>query len=218
PPAPPWSASALVALLTGAVAALGAHGLARRQAGTSPWAWPAPFLLAACGSLLLQEAPTRLYWLSGLLGLMAWLALLLWLPASAVQGPEGQAWKGRKGLLRAATYGVAWIAFATAHTLGLPGVLVASTSAGLLSAQILSLEEGETRLWGMGAAMAWVQAAVALYLRASGVGLWAGGAVHLLLFHAGLSLQEVEGPAALLLGSIAPAIAALALLLAAASP
>ncbi len=218
PSAPPWSASVLVALLVGAVAGLGAQALARRQDRASPLAWPAPFLLAACGSLLLRQAPTRLYGLSGLLALTAWLALLLWLPAAALRSESHpQAWKGGGGLLRTATYGAAWLAFATAHTLGPPAIPATFASAGLLAVQVLSLEEGETRPWGMGAAMAWVQAGVAACLRAAAVGPWVGGAIHLLLFHAGLTLEEAEGPAALLLGSVTPAAAALVLLAVASS-
>lgn len=215
PSAPSWSAPALVAILTGAVAGLGAQALAHRQSPPPPLAWPAPFLLAACGSLLLQQAPTRLYGLASLLGLTAWLALLLWLPTQSSRSPESQVRRGKGGLLRAATYGVAWVAFTIAHTLGGPGIPATFVSAGLLAVQVLSLEDGGTRPWGMGAAMAWVQAGVATCLWAASAGPWVGGAVHLLLFHAGLTLQEAEGPVALLLGSAAPAAAALALLAAA---
>ncbi len=214
PHAPAWSAPALVALLTGAVVGLGAQALARGQPqGDRPLAWPAPFLLAACGSHLVREAPTRLYGLLSLLGLTAWLALLLGL--SSRRPAEGQAWRGRETLLRAAAYGAAWIAFATAHTLGLPAIPAAFASAGLLTVQVLSLEEGGTRPWDTGAAMAWVQAGAAALLQAAAAGPWVGGTVHLLLFHAGLILQEAEGPAALLLGGAVPAAVALALLVAA---
>lgn len=215
PPAPLWSASALVALLAGAVAGLGVQALARSQAQDPPLAWPAPSLLAAWGSLVLSQAPTRLYWLAGLVGLTAWLALLLWLLSSCQRVAEGQAWKGRGTLLRAYIYGVGWLAFAAAHTPGLPATPAIFISAGLLSVQALSLEEGKPHPWGLGAAMAWVQAAVALCLRAAAVGPWAGGAIHLLLFHAGITLQETESPLPLLLGSVVPAVAALALLSAA---
>lgn len=215
PRAPSWSASALVALLTGAIAGLGAQSLVRSRLEASSLVWPAPFLLAACGTQLVQGAPTRLYGLLSLLGLTAWLALLLWLLSSDQGATEGQSWKGKGALLRAATYGVAWIAFATVRTLGLAAIPATFVAAGLLSVQVLSLEEGETCPWCMGAAMAWVQTGVAACLRTAPLGPWLAGAVHLLLLHAGLTLQEAENPAALFLGSIAPAAAALALLTAA---
>lgn len=214
PRAPLWSAPALVALLTGAAAGLGAQSLVRSRLEASPLVWPAPLLLAACGTHLVRGAPTRLYGLLSLLGCTAWLALLLWLLTSS-QVAEGQTTWRRGTLLRLATYGVAWIAFATVRTLGLVAIPATFVAAGLLSVQVLSLEEGETRPWGMGAAMAWVQTGVAACLRTAPLGPWVAGAVHLLLLHAGLSLQEAENPAALFLGSIAPAAAALALLAAA---
>ncbi|MBC7223906.1 MAG: hypothetical protein H5T59_06500, partial [Anaerolineae bacterium] len=168
---------------------------------------PAPAILAMLGSFALRQAPTRLYWVLGLAAFAAWLGLLTWLPARATEA------RGRHGtLLRAATYGTGWLAFAAAHTLGPLAIPCSGLTTGLLAVQVLSMDEGGTRPWGTGAAMAWLQASIAAGLWLARPGPWIAGAVHLLLFHAGLSLEEAEGPLPLVVGSVLPAAAALALL------
>lgn len=207
PHSPPWGAAGLAAALASLLAALGAQALARRAWEQPPVAWPAPATLAALGSFALRQAPTRLYWLLGLGGIAAWLALLLWLPALAAE-----ARRGYETLLRAAIYGTGWLAFAAAHTWGPLAVPGTGIAAGLLAVQVLSLQGGETPPWGAGAAMAWLQASIAAGLWLAHPGPWVAGAVHLLLFHAGLSLEEAEGPLPALVGSVVPAATALALL------
>ncbi|NLE77536.1 MAG: hypothetical protein GX605_12405 [Chloroflexi bacterium] len=197
----------LPALLTASLAGLGAAVVADERRSTLGLPWPAPALAAGLATYALALAPTRLYWLLGLVGLGAMLALFLLLASEPGPMPEG-----RQNALLAGLYLLGWLAMSLTHDLGPWAPAAALVAAALLGAQALSATEPDTPPWAACLALGLVAAGAAWVMHLLPTSRWVAGTVQLLLFHAGLSLRAHPDSRAAVLWAGLPLAAALAAL------